>query len=308
MFKRLPPHIVGELHNKLTKQRLRGAINKTPKSKVINPPTPSITPTNTPTISLTPSITPTISLTPTNTPPEREVTIDIFTITYNEEKIIPYFIKHYSQYGNITIYDNYSTDDTEKIALENGVKVIKYDSNNQIRDDLYLEIKNNCWKDSEADWVIVCDADEFIYHPDLINMLKATKSTIFVPAGYDMVSETFPTTDSQIYDEIQFGTPSSGMCKMCLFNPKEIKEIDFTPGCHSAYPKGNVIKQKNDPDLKLLHMKALSREYVINKHKVYSKRLSAENNKHGWGYHYHWDDKTIHNYFNKTIKNSKKVI
>ena len=91
--------------------------------------------------------------------------ITIYTICFNEELILPFFVKWYrKKFPNcrIIIYDNYSTDSTEKIALQNNCQVIKYDSNNQIRDDLYLNIKNNCWKDAETDWVLVCVVDELL--------------------------------------------------------------------------------------------------------------------------------------------------
>ena len=91
--------------------------------------------------------------------------ITIYTITYNEEVVLPYFITWYRNRFpdcRIVVYDNYSTDNTEKIALEHNCEVIKYDTNNQLSDSKYLEIKNNCWKTANTDWVIVCDCDEFL--------------------------------------------------------------------------------------------------------------------------------------------------
>ena len=70
--------------------------------------------------------------------------ISIFVICYNEEIILQKFINHYrTRFPNceITIYDNMSTDNSRQIAIKNGCKVLEYDSNNEIRDDLYLEIK-----------------------------------------------------------------------------------------------------------------------------------------------------------------------
>ena len=92
--------------------------------------------------------------------------VTIYNISFNEEVILQKFIDHYKyQFPNceIVIYDNQSTDKTKEIAIKNGCKVLEYDSNNQIRDDLYLEIKNNCWKKASTDWVLIVDTDEFIY-------------------------------------------------------------------------------------------------------------------------------------------------
>jgi len=50
------------------------------------------------------------------------MTIDVFTTCYNEEIILPYFIRHYKQFArNITIYDNMSTDNSINIIEESEI-------------------------------------------------------------------------------------------------------------------------------------------------------------------------------------------
>jgi len=125
--------------------------------------------------------------------------IEIFTICYNEEIILQKFIDHYrTRFPNceITIYDNMSTDNSRQIAIKNGCKVLEYDSNNEIRDDLYLEIKNNCWKQAKTDWVLICDTDEFLD----INQEQLEKEdcSIILSKGYNMVN----LEDDLIFDNI----------------------------------------------------------------------------------------------------------
>ena len=72
--------------------------------------------------------------------------VTIYTLTYNEEAMIEFFINHYrKRFPNcqINIFDNYSTDETIKIAKKNDCNVIMYDTKNKIQDNKYLEIKNN---------------------------------------------------------------------------------------------------------------------------------------------------------------------
>ena len=79
--------------------------------------------------------------------------------------MLPHFIKHYrDRFSNchIVIYDNYSEDNTEKIALENDCEIIKFNTNEKLSDFKYLKIKNNVWRDSYTNWVLVCDVDEFL--------------------------------------------------------------------------------------------------------------------------------------------------
>ena len=90
--------------------------------------------------------------------------ITIYSIAYNEEILLPYFIRFYRTRFpdcNIVIYDNCSTDSTKKIALSESCSVINFDTNNEINEYKYLEVKNHCWKQSLTDWVLVCDIDEW---------------------------------------------------------------------------------------------------------------------------------------------------
>ena len=91
--------------------------------------------------------------------------ITVYTIAYNEELIMQFMIDHYrSRFPgcNIVVYDNMSTDNTTKIARANDCEVIQYDTNNQIQDRRYIEIKNNCWKNALTEWVLICDMDELL--------------------------------------------------------------------------------------------------------------------------------------------------
>ena len=55
------------------------------------------------------------------------------------------------------IYDNDSTDYTVKIASALGCNILHYDTKGEIRDDLLVQFKNNIWKESDADFVIIID-------------------------------------------------------------------------------------------------------------------------------------------------------
>ncbi len=71
--------------------------------------------------------------------------ISIFTITYNEEVILPYFIKWYRErFPNckIVVYDNESTDGTKNICLNTpNLQYIPYYTGNKLSDSTYLKIK-----------------------------------------------------------------------------------------------------------------------------------------------------------------------
>jgi glycosyltransferase involved in cell wall biosynthesis len=233
--------------------------------------------------------------------------IEVYVICYNEELLLPYFLRHYREFcDRIIVFDNYSTDRSQEICRQDPrVEVIKYDSSDQVRDDIYLQIKNNCWKESLADWVIIGDMDEFVYHPDIKRILGESKATIITPEWFNMYSEKFPITQGQIYEEVVLGIP--GGPKTNIFRPSEIEEINYDPGCHIAHPRGNVIPDKSS-GLKTLHMRNLSKEFVISRNAVCSKRMSELNRSMGWGYHYDWPAQEVSRRFDEEILKTKKVI
>jgi len=232
--------------------------------------------------------------------------IDTYAICYNEEKILPYFLRHYLQYGDVYLFDNHSTDKSVEIAQKAGAKVAFYESGGQLRDDIYVQIKNNCWKGSKADWVIVVDADEFVYCPDLFELLNLTSFTAFEPTWYEMFSEQFPTTQGQIYDEVKMGYEA--WPKLNLFRPSEIKELNYEVGCHLVHPEGNVVLNYANASIWTLHMRHLGKQYIIDRNRAYAKRMSDLNKKNGWGWHLTQTPEQISEGFDKEIKLTRQVI
>jgi len=217
--------------------------------------------------------------------------ITIYTIAYNEEVMLPFFIKWYRERFpdcKIVVYDNYSTDNTEKIALENKCEVIKYDTGNKLSDSKYLEIKNNCWKNAETDWVLVCDADEMldVFEKDLKNI----KETIIQGKGYNM----YNIEEEESLENMIYGSRAKQYDKYLLFNKKFITEINYSPGCHTAFPKGSVAINNT---FNLYHYSWLGVNYVFNKYQRNKQRLSEENIKNNWGFHYKDSFEKIQSYF-----------
>ena len=99
---------------------------------------------------------------------------EAFIITWNEEEIINLTLSHYERFcDKITIYDNYSTDNTCSIAESRGHDVVKFGNEGVLDDREYIKIKNHCYKQSEAKWVIVVDCDEILHHPNIYNLNRS---------------------------------------------------------------------------------------------------------------------------------------
>lgn len=237
------------------------------------------------------------------------MTIDVFATCYNEEIILPYFLRHYKKFArNITIYDNMSTDNSVNIMNEYGVNVIPFDTNNRFEESVLMSIRNTCWKGSDADWVIVCDADELIYHENIVEVLSNINANHIITEGYEMMSEELPTTNGQIYEELKIGYFKIDYSKPCLFKPSEIIDINFGAGSHTATPTGNNLITIRDSGIKLLHYKYLNRDVLIRKYNHYKVRQSDDMKRKGWGNYQEWDANVINSQFNSWLAISKNII
>jgi len=236
--------------------------------------------------------------------------IHVYTMCYNEEILMPYFLRHYSQFADkIFIFDNHSTDETSKIADAcPKVHRVVYGDPNKFYDSHLIKMKNEEYKKSRgvADWVVVVDVDEILYHNDIISLLKQYKdSGIIFPkvSGYDMIGDVYPSSEFQIYDEIKCGIPDKMYCKRAVFNPSV--DINYVVGAHKCSPRGPVVESLS-ADIKLLHYRFLCKEFFVNNMKRRSARLSDENIKRGWSFLRLKPNDTIDGWSTRTYEERKK--
>jgi hypothetical protein len=240
--------------------------------------------------------------------------IHVYAICWNEEKFLPFFLAHYATFcDKIFIYDNKSTDKSREIISAHPKAILKdFESGNQIRDDLYLKIKNHEWKKSRniANWVIVCDIDEIFYHKNPLEYLKrihAKGYCMVKPMGYNMASEEYPAYGKQITELVKNGVSFEPESKLCVFNPNRIEEMNYSAGCHSARPLAKNLTI-HVGEAFLLHYKFLGKENFIERNINYQKRLSKVNIDRNWGAHYLQSREAHESTFNGTLKQSKPVI
>jgi hypothetical protein len=113
-----------------------------------------------------------------------------------------------------------------------------WDTGGEFNDQLAMELKNTCWRGTLADWVTVTDCDEFWYFPhgaqrDLLAYFEQ-QIAVVKPLGFNMVSEVYPTTSGQIYDEVKMGSPEPWYAKCALFSPCLVREMHYLPGAHDC--------------------------------------------------------------------------
>tara|TARA_B110000093_G_scaffold137137_1_gene146970 strand:+ start:325 stop:1167 length:843 start_codon:yes stop_codon:yes gene_type:complete len=240
-----------------------------------------------------------------------------YSTIWNEEKLLHYYIKHYSTFCDMLIFCDNESDDRSIEIIESypNTRIVSYGTEGLFNELLQMEIKEMAIEDArinECDYVIIGDCDEFIHHPNIKEFLlkHLDKTALFYPAGFNMASRTFPTEEGQIYDLIKTGEPNPWYSKPILLNLNLIEHIKWVEGCHEvdhSYLKisgdtYHVVPESVRPNapykdhkwgnwkimfdllhifekepLKLLHYKYLGKEYVEARNKLYRNRISDDN-------------------------------
>lgn len=223
--------------------------------------------------------------------------VHVYAQCWNDEFMLPYFFRHYDPFvDRYVIFDDGSTDRSREI-LERHPKVemrrfVRSDPEWFVKSEQALS--NACWKESRgsADWVIVTDVDEHLYHPAMQEYLRAcADSTItLIPAlGFQMLSESLPGKTDLLCDTLTFGAPYYDLMKVSLFRPDAIEEINFTFGRDQVDPIGDIRVPQRD-ELLLLHYKYLGLEQTYARHQALLARLGERDfDAEGrWKHPYSW--------------------
>ena len=228
--------------------------------------------------------------------------VHLYTISWNEADIIPFFFRHYDPFvDRYVIYDDGSVDGTlDLLAQHPNVEIRQFERVN--RDSFVLShqlLQNEVWKESRgsANWVIITAIDEHLTlrrcgMREYLDECKASGITLIPAIGYQMVSDEFPTADELLSETRVMGAPTHYMNKLSIFNPDAISHPGFTVGRHQAKPEGSLGYPSRD-ELLLLHYKQLNFERTMERQMELAARLGAIDNENGWGAHYSWESERL---------------
>jgi hypothetical protein len=218
--------------------------------------------------------------------------VHLHASTWNEEKMLPFFFRHYDRIvDRYFIRDNYSTDGSLEILKQHPkVSVSQFTFKG---DSIVLagcEGENRIWKSSrgEADWVAVCNVDEFFWHPDLrwyLHECRRQGITFLRSTGFQMVSDEFPKADDDLPRTHTRGGNDPFFNKPAFFNPDAVVESRFGVARHSCDPLGRIVRPAVE-EILLLHYKYLGRDYVVRRHAELGARRRAGDIEGNFGIHY----------------------
>jgi hypothetical protein len=214
--------------------------------------------------------------------------------------MLPFFFRHYDPFvDRYVLFDDGSTDNTLSLLAGRPKVEVRQFIRSDKQSFAFSEqtLSNDCWKESRgaADWVIVTDMDEHLFHPSMLEYLDicSGEGITLIPAlGFQMISEDVPAVGETLYKSRFFGAPWTQMMKPSIFKPSEIKEINFSVGRHSANPTGNVRVPQRDEVL-LLHYKYLNFEQTHRRHMQLATKLKPEDHRFGMGHKYRWSQEEL---------------
>jgi Glycosyl transferase family 2 len=233
----------------------------------------------------------------------RGMRVHLYAQCWNDEFMLPFFFRHYDSFvDRYVIFDDGSSDGSVQI-LAGHPKVelrrfVRSDPDSFVLSEQTLS--NQCWKESrgEADWVIVTDLDEHLFHPTIREYLEACTAAgvTLVPAlGFQMIGERPPRRGEVLREAFPAGAPWSGMMKPSIFNPSAIVEINFLPGRHRAAPTGALRVPERD-EVFLLHYKYLDEAQTYERNRALLPRLGKHDIKNEWGHQYSWSREQLAQY------------
>lgn len=249
--------------------------------------------------------------------------IDLYTICYNEEKIIPFVINYwkYLQVNHVYVANNNSTDKSVELLSQypDWITIKTYNDNVDFNDKWNNDYKNNIWKGSDADFVIICDMDECIYSKDFISNLDYMMENdvdVCTPIGTNVYSYRFPILFNPNMLVHELNSIRFKFCKFeskqLIFRPDKVKEINYTMGAHDSKPiryDNSNCKVIGGKSFKIpminLHLKMFGLDYILFLYHRNASRLSEINKKHNWGWHYTVPDDSIRNMFEQDIKSAQ---
>ncbi len=203
---------------------------------------------------------------------DTEMRVWVFSVWKNERQLAPWFVRWYSTFAErIIIFDDGSDDGTKEF-LRAQPKVTVHDiamggiDENGLLDLAYANYPSARGK---ADYVMWVDADEFIYHPRMLEYLAGCKARgwrALRTLGFNMMSQPLPEDDgiSQLTDIYRTGLRAPVYSKPVVFDPAI--DIKWDRGKHRVISGADLpppLREYEPEDrLRLLHFRYLTPEYT----------------------------------------------
>ena len=206
--------------------------------------------------------------------------IHAITMTFNEEVLLPYYLKHYDWVDQINVlFDTDSTDRSLSILNNHPkVNIIPFSFPDGLDDHIKVHHFNTVYQDLDCDFVILTDSDEFLF-VDRQTIESLSDYPLYnARSGYVFRHTT--EKDLDINESIKYQRRYGEWTGRKPMIARAKQNIKWTPGNHNC----NIIAQ--DIGLVYAHWSMADPSFLIErKLKNRRDRMSAVNVKERMGFH-----------------------
>ncbi|RPI29789.1 MAG: glycosyltransferase family 2 protein [Chloroflexota bacterium] len=212
----------------------------------------------------------------------------LFCLFGNEEQLMPYFLRHYApQVDQLIMLDGGSTDGSRALIRACPNAEVQDSPFRQGGYDEYACVDFLARKThnarGRADWVLIVDADEFVYTPQglpsALAELRRQGGRAVKATGYQMVAETFPASAGALTDLVRKGVRDPEYDKLVAFDP--CLDVSWSPGRHNCRIGAPVAQ----PGMMLLHYRYFGEAYLRDRNARIFARRGADDIAKGRAYH-----------------------
>lgn len=173
------------------------------------------------------------------------MSLHVYSIQYNEEFMLPHFLKHYEKVADkIFIIDDHSTDRTAEIAKAHPKVTYSQYAFEGLDETEFSSTLESFYKTHPSDWAVCVDGDELVTRLGSLGSPNGVLKT----QGFMMVGETGKLEDCKKVRMKTFDKP-------VVFDAS--LDLTFGDGRHT------VSLPTTDSYLELLHYKYPSREHYL---------------------------------------------
>lgn len=178
------------------------------------------------------------------------VKIEVISMWYNEVFLAPFFLRHYEPADHIRIFVDSDTNDKSRSWIDRFPNASQEEfkmpqgMNTQIKQDVI----NQAYLESDADWVILVDADELVLWDDL-RILHKTQCDVFFAMLYQVyrhetdidLDRTSPAFYQRRHGDSNITTGLNALYKKPII-ARGGKQFCWSPGCHIIRGPERVIR------------------------------------------------------------------
>lgn len=177
--------------------------------------------------------------------------IEVCSMWFNEQFLAPYFLKHYSFADKIRIIDDVESADNVKDIIAQypnaSLEHIKFPAG--FDNDIAVAKLNQCYAESNADWFIAVDADEFVLHDNLKKFLLYRLEDIFYVRLYQVyrtavdqdLDVNLPIKEQRRYGDADVVKGNNKAGAKPIVVRTGLKKMKWMPGQHNIWNRHRYI-------------------------------------------------------------------